>query len=59
MDYKIMIIEDDTSISSLLKEHIQKYNFTCKIIDDFEKERHILVDPEKLVYLKRANPVTP
>lgn len=35
MDYKILIIEDDTSISSLLKEHIQKYNFDCKIIDDF------------------------
>lgn len=36
MEYKILIVEDDTSISNLLKEHIKKYNFDCKIIDDFE-----------------------
>lgn len=37
MDYKIMIVEDDISISTLLKEHIEKYGFKVKVVEDFEK----------------------
>lgn len=37
MDYKIMIVEDDISISTLLKEHIEKYGFKVKVIENFEK----------------------
>lgn len=37
MDYKIMIVEDDISISTLLKEHIEKYGFKVKVVENFEK----------------------
>ena len=37
MNYKIMIVEDDKEICSLLKEYIEKYEFTTLYIDDFEK----------------------
>lgn len=37
MDYKIMIVEDDISISALLKEHIEKYGFKVKVVENFEK----------------------
>jgi DNA-binding response OmpR family regulator len=36
MDYKIYIIEDDLSISLLLKEYINKYGFDVKIVENFE-----------------------
>lgn len=36
MDYKIYIVEDDVSISILLKEYISKYGFDVKVANDFE-----------------------
>lgn len=36
MEYKIYIIEDDVSISFLLKDYIIKYGFNVKISTDFE-----------------------
>lgn len=32
-----MIVEDDISISTLLKEHIEKYGFKVKVVENFEK----------------------
>ncbi|EKN39410.1 DNA-binding response regulator, partial [Clostridium botulinum CFSAN001627] len=36
MNYKIYIIEDDLSISLLLKDYITKYGFDVKIAENFE-----------------------
>lgn len=36
MNYKIYIVEDDVSISLLLKEYISKYGFDVKVANDFE-----------------------
>ncbi|WBW98628.1 response regulator transcription factor [Oceanirhabdus sp. W0125-5] len=33
--YKIMIIEDDSMLSSLIMNHMKKYNFVVKEIEDF------------------------
>lgn len=35
--YKIMIIEDDEVISSLLKSHLEKWNYEVKCVEDFNK----------------------
>lgn len=37
MKYKIMIIEDDHDISSLLRDHLHKFNYEIYIIKDFHK----------------------
>ncbi|ENJ9653643.1 response regulator transcription factor [Clostridium botulinum] len=37
MEYKIMIVEDDITISTLLKEHIEKYGFKVKVVENFGK----------------------
>ncbi|MFD2614410.1 response regulator [Paenibacillus gansuensis] len=45
MNYMIYIIEDDQSISRLLKEHIEKYGLSAKIVENFEnimEEFHLL-----------------
>lgn len=36
MNYKIYIVEDDVSISLLLKDYISKYGFDVKVANDFE-----------------------
>lgn len=36
MNYKIYIVEDDVSISLLLKDYITKYGFDVKVANDFE-----------------------
>lgn len=36
MNYRICVVEDDLSISSLLKEYIEKYGFDVKIVEDFD-----------------------
>ncbi|KZL88537.1 response regulator transcription factor [Clostridium magnum] len=36
MKYKIYIVEDDISISSLLKDYIEKYDFTVKLTKNFD-----------------------
>lgn len=35
--YKILIVEDEVSIAETLTNHLQKYGYTCHIIEDFEK----------------------
>jgi OmpR family two-component system response regulator YxdJ len=45
MKYSIYIIEDDISISRLLKEHIEKYGLSATVAENFEsilEEFHIL-----------------
>jgi two-component system, OmpR family, response regulator YxdJ len=34
--YKIMIVEDDHSIATLLSSHIEKYGYEAMIVDDFD-----------------------
>lgn len=36
MGHRVYIVEDDLSISSLLKEYIEKYGFEVKVEDNFE-----------------------
>lgn len=36
MSYKIYVVEDDKSISLLLKDYITKYGFEVKVAEDFE-----------------------
>ncbi|MGL6105989.1 response regulator transcription factor [Romboutsia sp.] len=36
MEYKIYIVEDDLSISNLLKDYIEKYGFEVKVEENFE-----------------------
>ncbi len=31
MEYRVMLIEDDTSIAKLLAAHIEKYRYQCVI----------------------------
>lgn len=41
MDYKIMIIEDDSDIAGLLSEHLQRFGFSvycCKDLRNVTKE---------------------
>lgn len=38
---KIMIVEDDEMISSMLKQHLSKWNYDIYVVDDFE---HVLDD---------------
>ena len=35
--HKILIVDDDTNISNLLRLYLEKENFTCVIADDGEK----------------------
>ena len=37
MKYKIMIIEDDYNIASLLKDNLHKFNYDVYIINDFKR----------------------
>lgn len=37
MEYTIFIVEDDLSICRLLKEHIEKYGFSVKVVQNFEQ----------------------
>ncbi|MCU4991508.1 response regulator transcription factor [Bacillus cereus] len=34
--YKVLIIEDDSNIASLLQSHIQKYGYEVVVVDDFD-----------------------
>ena len=36
MKYKILIIEDDVDIGTLLKEYLDKYNLDARIVKDFD-----------------------
>lgn len=45
MNYSIYIVEDDTSISRLLKEHIEKYGLSATVAGNFEniiEEFHLI-----------------
>lgn len=37
--FKILIVEDDTRLVSLLKEHLHKFGYTTQSVDDFETVR--------------------
>ncbi|PGS46068.1 response regulator transcription factor [Bacillus sp. AFS041924] len=47
MEYIIYIIEDDISISRLLKEHIDKYGLSARIVENFDNiiEEFLLIKP--------------
>jgi len=47
MKYIIYIIEDDVSISRLLKEHIDKYGLSARIVENFENimEEFLIIKP--------------
>lgn len=34
--YRILLIEDDQSLAELLSDHLEKYNYECKICSDFK-----------------------
>lgn len=36
MEHKIYVVEDDLSISSLLKDYIKKYGFEVRVVENFE-----------------------
>lgn len=50
--YKILIVEDDPNISSLLQSHIQKYGYDAVVTENFDDimESFNAVKPH-LVYL--------
>lgn len=35
--YKLLIVEDEMNIATTLKNHFQKYQYECRIVEDFEK----------------------
>ncbi|MCB2314028.1 response regulator transcription factor [Clostridium tagluense] len=45
--YKVLLIEDDRSISELLANHIEKYGIECLVCTDFDNvtEEFIKIDP--------------
>ncbi|MBW9157694.1 response regulator transcription factor [Clostridium tagluense] len=45
--YKVLLIEDDSSISELLANHIEKYGIECLVCTDFDNvtEEFIKIDP--------------
>ena len=48
MEYKVYIVEDDLSISNLLKDYIKKYGFAVKIVENFDNimEEFNLFNPD-------------
>lgn len=35
--YKLLIVEDEINIANTLKNHFEKYNYVCHIVEDFER----------------------
>lgn len=35
--YKLLIVEDEINIANTLKNHFEKYNYDCLIVEDFER----------------------
>lgn len=35
--YKLLIVEDEMNIANTLKNHFEKYNYDCHIVEDFER----------------------
>ncbi|HDR7795649.1 TPA: response regulator transcription factor [Bacillus luti] len=42
--YKLLIVEDEMNIACTLKEHLEKYNYHCMIVKDFERILEIFTD---------------
>ncbi|GIN70317.1 DNA-binding response regulator [Bacillus sp. J14TS2] len=53
--YKILIVEDETSIASTLKNHIEKYGYECHIVEDFEKILDIFQEIEPHLVIMDIN----
>lgn len=48
---KIMIVEDDETISSLLKQHLHKWNYEVNVVEDFEHVLDIFVKEQPVLVL--------
>ncbi|KYH29190.1 response regulator transcription factor [Clostridium colicanis] len=44
MEYKIMLIEDDTSIAKLLSSYIEKYGYKTLVVSDFDRILDIFIE---------------
>lgn len=55
MSYKIMIVEDDISISKLLSNHIEKYGYEAITTDDFNNVLHTFTSLNPHVVLLDVN----
>lgn len=42
--YKIMVVEDDSTISSILKEHLEKWNYEVYLVENFNNVIEVFVD---------------
>ncbi|MGE7883707.1 response regulator transcription factor [Bacillus sp. NPDC094077] len=42
--YKLLIVEDEMNIASTLKNHLEKYGYHCRIVEDFERVLEIFQD---------------
>ena len=50
--YRIMIVEDDEVISSILKKHLSKWNYEIYVAENFVKAQPMTANP--LVQLETA-----
>ncbi|KNF07752.1 two component transcriptional regulator, winged helix family [Gottschalkia purinilytica] len=55
MNYKIMIVEDDTSIANLLSDYIEKYGYETIVVKDFEKVLEIFEEENPHLVLLDVN----
>lgn len=53
--YKILIVEDDDKISSMLKEELERYNYKVIGIDDYEKVLDIFIKEDPHIVLLDIN----
>ncbi|MFE0505936.1 response regulator transcription factor [Peribacillus butanolivorans] len=42
--YKLLIVEDEMNIANTLKNHLEKYNYDCNIVVDFERVLDVFQD---------------
>lgn len=42
--YKLLIVEDEMNIANTLKNHLEKYNYDCYIVVDFERVLDVFQD---------------
>lgn len=55
MNYRIMIVEDDTSIANLLSDYIEKYGYETIVVKDFEKVLEIFEEENPHLVLLDVN----
>lgn len=44
LEYKIMLLEDDSAIAQLLSSHIEKYGYETVIVKDFDRILDIFIE---------------